>query len=126
MRELTARIAEMDQEHVVLDMVQVAPEQVAGFRHPQTAGIEQPKQNAITWFCFGGEDPLNVLLSEDPAGASVSFVWVRPTNHHDVDWPVFNDYSFLARRIGVTTRESGARFFTCRRAKARRDCTLTA
>jgi hypothetical protein len=38
----------------------------AGFRHAQSGGIEQPQQSAITWFCFGSEDPLNVLLREDP------------------------------------------------------------
>ena len=50
----------------VASSMQVAPEQVAGFRHTQASGVEQPKQNAIAWFCFGGEDPLNVLLREDP------------------------------------------------------------
>ena len=69
---------------------------------------------------------MNVLLSEDPAGASVSFVWVRPTNHHDVDWPVFNDYSFLARRIGVTSRSQVLAFSPAAGRKPRRDCTLTA
>ena len=39
---------------------------MAGFRNPQAGCVEQPEQNVIMWFCFGGEHSTHVLLAQDP------------------------------------------------------------
>ena len=44
---------------------QVSPEQPAGFRNPHAGEIEEAQQHPVARFRFGGEYPLDILLTED-------------------------------------------------------------
>lgn len=92
----------------VASSVQVAPEQVARFRHTPAGGIEQPQQNAITRFCFGGEDPLNILLSEDPFRQAILVAGQRQFRRR-VDWQIPQPIAEAKQAARVRTREIGAR-----------------
>ena len=67
--------------------MKIPPPQAAGFGYPQAGGVKQAEQEPVSWFGFGGEHSLHLLLAKDSFRQAILVAWQRQFRRR-IDWQV--------------------------------------